>query len=518
MMNTNLNRQAPLADIALLLEGTYPYVPGGVSAWVEKMVRAFPQYTFALVFIGGRREDYRDPAYELPENIVHFEAHFIHEPADEVPVHACPGKREVFDRVSRMHDALRDPGTAGMVTSLLHGMLPMLGHHGDLSEHEFLHAERSWAMICERYEKYCTDPSFTDYFWTIRIMHKPIWQLMRVSERLLPARIYHTVSTGYAGFLGALLSLRYEKPLLVSEHGIYTKERKIDLLQSQWIRDNRGPFEKDVSQPGYLQELWVRFFQALGRICYEAADDIVSLYDGNRLRQIQDGAPAARTAIIPNGISISRFVPLRARRPAAVPPVAAFIGRIVSIKDVKTFIRAVFTASRELPQLEGWIIGPDNEDPQYAQECRDLVASLGMQERCKFMGMQRIDDFLPPAGVVALSSVSEGLPLVVLEAFAAGVPVVTTDVGACRSLIEGSDEADRALGRAGRLVPIANPEKFAAALVELLKQQDVWHAAQAAGIARVERYYTDVLMQDSYQGLYEKLFCRTERLCVQGAR
>lgn len=504
-MKTYLNRQASAADIALLLEGTFPYVPGGVSSWVDKMIRAFPQYTFALVFIGGRRQDYGKPVYELPANVVHFEEHFIHEPVGEPAPHATVGKREIFERVARMHDALREPGMRGAVASLMRDMMPMLAAGGGLGEQEFLHAERSWDMISERYEKHCTDPSFTDYFWTIRIMHKPIWQLVRISEQLLPARIYHTVSTGYAGFLGALLSFRNQGRLLVSEHGIYTKERKIDLLQSQWIRDNRGVFEKDVTQVGYLQDLWVRFFEALGRICYEAADDIVSLYEGNRVRQIQDGAQPEKTRIIPNGISISRFEPLRAQRRAGVPPVVAFIGRIVPIKDVKTFIRAVFTASRSMPDLEGWIIGPDNEDPQYAQECRDLAASLGMQDRLKFMGMQRIDDFLPKVGLVALTSISEGLPLVILEAFAAGVPVVTTEVGSCRSLIDGWGEADKALGCAGGLVPIANPERFAKAILDLLEQPKVWRAAQTAGIARVERYYTDTLMQDSYQGLYVKL-------------
>src|SRR5690606_24853704 len=137
--------------------------------------------------------------------------------------------------------------------------------------------------------------------------------------------------------------------------------------------------------------------------------------------------PEARTRIIPNGISVSRFQLLRMRRAAQVPPVVAFIGRVVSIKEVKTFIRAVFIASRDIPELEAWVIVPDNEDPQYAREWRDLVGGLGMQERWKFLGMQRIDDLLLQVSVVALSSCSEGLTLVSLEAFAAGVPVVSTD-------------------------------------------------------------------------------------------
>jgi glycosyltransferase involved in cell wall biosynthesis len=504
-MTSPLDMKAPAVDIALLLEGTFPYVSGGVSSWVDKIIRAFPQYTFALVFIGSRREDYKEPVYEIPDNVVHFEAHFIQEASAAEPPRACPGSRRVFERVACLHDSLREQGAHGTIAGLMRELMPAMATGGALDERQFLHSEASWGLIGDRYEAYCTDPSFTDYFWTVRIMHRPIWQLARISETLVPAKVYHTISTGYAGFLGALLRFRTGSPLLVSEHGIYSKERRIDLLQSQWISDNRNVFEKDITQPGYLQDLWVRFFMSLGRICYEAADEIVSLFDGNRLRQVQDGAQADKTRVIPNGISIGRFLPLREQRPPDVPPIVAFIGRVVPIKDVKTFIRAIFIASRSMPAVEGWIIGPQGEDPGYAQECFDLVESLGMQDHVKFLGMQRVDEFLPQVGLVALSSVSEGLPLVVLEAFAAGVPVLSTDVGACRELIEGSGQADRELGAAGAVVPIANPELLAQGIIHLLDQPSVWQAAQRAAIARVERYYTDTIMEDSYRSLYEAL-------------
>ena len=43
------------ADIALLLEGTFPYVSGGVSSWINQIVRAYPEYRYAIVFLGSRR-------------------------------------------------------------------------------------------------------------------------------------------------------------------------------------------------------------------------------------------------------------------------------------------------------------------------------------------------------------------------------------------------------------------------------------------------------------------------------
>jgi glycosyltransferase involved in cell wall biosynthesis len=97
----------------------------------------------------------------------------------------------------------------------------------------------------------------------------------------------------------------------------------------------------------------------------------------------------------------------------------------------------MLTVVREYPDAEGWIAGPEDEDPDYATECRSLAESLGLGSKVKFLGFQKIDELLPKVGVLVLSSISEALPLVVLEGFAAGVPCVTTDVGSCSELVFG---------------------------------------------------------------------------------
>jgi polysaccharide biosynthesis protein PelF len=512
MMKELPNLRAADADVCLLLEGTFPFVRGGVSSWVNEMIRSYPDTRFAIVFIGSRKEDYNGVAYALPDNVVHIETHYLYENvvADFSP-RAVDGDVAAFVRSQQLHDALRDPRSGRDAGALLAEMIPMLGANGALNEEQFLTSRAAWHTIADQYEKYCTDPSFTDYFWTVRIMHKPLWQLARVAENLIPAKVYHTVSTGYGGFLGALMHYRTGRPLLISEHGIYTKERKIDLLQSQWIRDNRGVFERDISRVSYFRELWVRFFEAIGKLAYDAADDIIALYEANRLRQVTDGARAERTACIPNGIDVDKLAPLVDERKPRKNKVVGLIGRVVPIKDIKTFIRAIFIASRSMPDLEGWIIGPEEEDPAYALECRALVESLGLSRNLKFLGFQRIDEMMPQLDVIALTSISEALPLVVLEGFAAGVPSITTDVGSCRQLIEGGDEEDRALGSAGSVVQLADPAAFAQAVLSLLADEDRWKAAQQAGLARVRRYYTKKQMIDRYRTLYDRLSAMPDR-------
>jgi glycosyltransferase involved in cell wall biosynthesis len=176
----------------------------------------------------------------------------------------------------------------------------------------------------------------------------------------------------------------------------------------------------------------------------------------------------------------------------------------VPIKDIKTYIRAMRTVVNRMPEAEGWIAGPEDEDPEYVEECRNLVDGLGLSNNIKFLGFQQMTELLPKIGLVILSSISEGLPLVLLEGFAAGVPAVSTDVGSCRQLIYGLDAEDQSFGTAGRIVGIADPQALAEAAIELLSNEEVWREASEAGIRRVELKYTQEKMFESYQTIYEQ--------------
>jgi glycosyltransferase involved in cell wall biosynthesis len=496
------------ADIGLILEGTYPYVAGGVSSWVHQIIRGFPEYRFALAFIGSARDDYGAMKYPLPRNVVHMQEHYIHGGAEKPPVRPLEGDPAAYSMVEKLHEHFREPHKRS--EALIGESMEALSSRGRLTLQSFLHSRASWDYTTEQYRRFSRDPSFIDYFWTVRTMHQPLWMLAQAAESFPPVRMLHVVSTGYAGFLAAMLRSKLGCPLVLSEHGIYTKERKIDLFHSEWIRDRRDPFARDPAEIGYLRQLWIRFFESLGRICYGACDEIVSLYEANRQRQIADGAAPQRTRVVPNGVDLARLSPLRAKRvPAEPPPVLCLLGRVVPIKDVKTFIRAIHIVAKRMPQVEGWIAGPEDEDPGYAEECRVLAESIGIGERIRFLGFQKVDDVLPKAGLLVLSSISEGLPLVLLEGFAAGVPAVATDVGSCRQLIYGLEGEDAALGAAGRVVGIADPQALAAASLELLGSPGTWRTAQAAGIARVERYYSQERLFAEYRALYRRALARS---------
>lgn len=495
--------KADQVDIMLLLEGTFPYVSGGVSSWVNQIIRGFPEYKFGAVFLGSRREDYSVIKYEIPSNLVHIQATYLHDSCEKPDIKDLKGNRKAFEVIGLLHDWFLKPDPAKLEKSF-QDLDFYLDPVDGVDYRQFLHSRRSWGHITKMYQERCSDPSFVDYFWTTRNMHAPIWILAGIAKDLIPARIYHTVSTGYAGFLGSLLHHATGRPMILSEHGIYTKERRIDIFNSDWIQDNRNALQKDPTEISYFRDLWIRFFETLGRFCYGASSTIVSLYEGSRQRQIGDGAPEERTCVIPNGIDLGRFIPLRESRPVSPPLVLTLLGRVVPIKDIKTFIRAIRILAGHLPEVQGWIIGPEDEDPEYAAECRALAESLEVDHQISFMGFRNPLEIFPLTGLLVLSSISEGLPLVLLEAFAAGVPAVTTDVGACRQLILGHGEEDESIGAAGGVVEINDPQALADEALRLLIDPNLWKKAQKAAATRVDRYYSQARMFESYRQLYQQ--------------
>lgn len=493
-------------DVLLLLEGTYPYVRGGVSSWVHQMIQGLPQYKFGIVYIGGEKSQSEKMQYQLPDNIVHFEEHFLQKSWEKKKSVPSVGNPDAFNHCWHVHKAFKDKNVP-LPEEDLGTLLNMLNDKKNgVSLDDFLFSENSWNFITRAYEEYSKEPSFINYFWTIRSMHAPIFMLKEVADRVPRAPIIHSVSTGYAGLLASLI--KHKDPttnFVLSEHGIYTKERKIDLAQADWLYDSNTSLTGSANPDfGYIRKLWVRFFEEISRICYTSADPIVALYEGNQQRQVKDGAEPSKTRLIPNGIPLQDYA-LQAGFDQNAP-VIALIGRVVPIKDIKTFIRSMRTIANAKPAAQAWIVGPEEEDVEYAQECRELISSLGLSDVVLFKGFRNVQELLPSIQLLVLTSISEAQPLVLLEAMASGVPQVTTDVGSCRELIEGGDQEDRDLGATGLCVNISNASATATACLSLLEDQSVWHAAQQVGLKRVKKYYSESLMFQRYESIYSQFF------------
>lgn len=503
MSNKQLIKDKPV-DICLLLEGTYPYVRGGVSSWVHQIIQGLPQYNFYLVFLGGEANAYEKMVYELPDNVVGMQVNFLLQKTKKFKPSPRSGNHYAFHLWQEILGYFQNTDKP-IDGALLQDILDNLDVNKKLTLEDFLYSEASWNVVTAIYEKFGANHSFVDFFWTFRNIYSPLFELAKIARNLPECKVFHSISTGYAGFLGALCHQKTKKPYILTEHGIYTKERKIDLSQASWIPNRHSALDASLHKKMEMTRgTWIRFFEQLGTTAYHQADKIIALYEGNRQRQIMDGAPADKTQVIVNGINFDQFVDAYNLRPLTPPKVVGLIGRVVPIKDIKTFIRSMRVAINNDPELEGWIIGPADEDLEYYEECKTLVESLSLTQQVKFLGMQKVKEILPKLGVVILTSISEAQPLVLLEGMAAGIPCIATEVGSCREIVYGMSDEDRALGTCGEIIQIAAPNVAAKAINSILSDPEQWRKMGDIGRQRVQKFYVEKMMYQAYKDLYSE--------------
>jgi glycosyltransferase involved in cell wall biosynthesis len=342
--------------------------------------------------------------------------------------------------------------------------------------------------LCQKSYQYI---AYSDFFYTLRSMIIPLIYLLM--QKIPKADIYHSLATGYCGILGSMASERYNAPLVVSEHGIYTREREEEVLQADWITP-------------HLKNLWITLFSMFSKCAYDHAVFVTSLYSAARNIQMQLGCSEQKAVVIPNGVKYEDFeaIPDKFNRENEKISIGAVV-RFAPIKDIKTMIYAFAELKHIFPDVELDILG-DVDNQEYFNECLYLLEFLNLSD-VNFVGQQNVKTYIEKFDFTILTSISEGLPLAVLESMAAGRPVVATDVGACREMLEEHDEPGFE-GRAGIICPPMDTAAITSAMYRLCTDTGLRREMSEVGRARAKIYYDYDEVLQKYKDIYEKAYER----------
>jgi glycosyltransferase involved in cell wall biosynthesis len=203
------------------------------------------------------------------------------------------------------------------------------------------------------------------------------------------------------------------------------------------------------------------------------------------------GVPAARLTTIPNGVDTAYFRPPAV--PAAGPPRVLCVARMVPDKDHHTLLAAFGLTARDHPEAELWLVG---DGPRLA-EVQDAAGRL-LPGKVRFLAPREdLRPLLHQAALLVLASRTEALPNVVLEAMAAGLPVVATRVGGVPELV--------VLGVTGWLVPPGDAPALAAAVSQVLGDSGTRRAMGQAGRERARQDFSLEVMTRRYEDLLDRL-------------
>lgn len=182
-------------------------------------------------------------------------------------------------------------------------------------------------------------------------------------------------------------------------------------------------------------------------------------------REAQKMWKDVRIQTIYNGFDPEKFHPgdqEKARRELGLPldkKIALFVGNLYPVKGLSYLLQAFSQLAKQTDQVHLVIVGDGKLQPSLEKE----ADQLGIRSMISFMGRrsyEEIPTWLKSADVIVLSSISEGLPSILLESMACGKPMIATDVGGIAEILKD--------GSTGRLVPARDSEKLAEALLDVL--------------------------------------------------
>ncbi len=456
--------------VCLVGEGTYPVVRGGVSTWSDQLVRGLPDVEFDVtVLTAGRAQ----AVYDLPPNVRRVCALDMWGP---VPArkHITRQQRLAFEEAWEIICG-HAYGRAGRTASrTLEAWLVL--SRPDIAERLWwlLNDRRALALLSQIRQRAEREPATgRDLAGSMAYVARMIMPVMFPPA---PADVVHVTSLGSA-MLAALPSYREGIPILLSEHGVFFRERMMALRGTEW---------------SYLQRSLVAdFLRSITRIGYEASASVAPVSDFNGRWAVALGADAEKVGTIHNGVDLALF-PYSEDEPEV--PTITFVGRIDPLKDLVTLICAVPSIVAAHPDVQVRLVGPvPDTNLAYADELATLIEELGVADHVSMPGPTTSPAAAYAAGTISvLSSISEGFPYGALEPMACGRPLVGTAVGGVPEVV----------GDAGLLVHAREPEALAEACIRLLEDEGLRARLRVAGRRRVEEQFALDLMVDGFRTRY----------------
>jgi glycosyltransferase involved in cell wall biosynthesis len=222
------------------------------------------------------------------------------------------------------------------------------------------------------------------------------------------------------------------------------------------------------------------FVDAVVGICDITCDNLRGAPLANRrqiMRVYNGAAPIEEAVPIPAGEG--EFVLL-------------FVGRLAEVKDLPTMLRAFALAVEREPRLRLWIVG----DGAVRARLQGLAEELGLGGRVRFWG-QRLDTaaFFRTAGAFVMSSVSEGLPMSLLQAMSIGLPAIVTNVGGMAEVL--------ALSEGGLRVPVGDAEAMAQAMVRMATDDSARKVFGENARGAYDAHFTLQQMAAAYERIYQ---------------
>lgn len=443
-------------DIVMVTEATYPYFIGGVSTVVHQIIESQSDLSFGVIYIAWDREEDLKLKYSILPQLKWIYVLYLSEWLDILP-------------------------------------------NAESINFDFINIK-------------------------IRRQERFSLEFVRFIENSR-ANIYHSHTTGFAGFFAAIAATQNRSSFILTEHALYHQNELFSF--NNYSQKYEGNYLNN-----YNMNL---LHSSMRQMIYERCDISSYLYEDIALESVKLGSHANKIRIVPNGVSLAKFQQVRLAQVqrqflrdqfinlqkllqyhstiSNFKWQLTFIGRVVPVKGVLDLLETMAQLrSNGFQHFQLNIVGPVDVDPQYFKNCLKKIDYLKLNDFVAFHGEQDVSDFLKTADLLIMSSLSEVMPLVVLEGMACGLPIVGTHMGAMKQMIEEpiqQSNSENHIGPAGIIVPIQDAQAMATSILTILSQQTIYQEFSQNGPLRIRQSYEDFKVLGLYRNLYNSCFLST---------
>ena len=505
-------------DVAIVMESTYPYLKGGVSAVVHDIITGNPDLTFGIIHITWDSHSPLKDLYGMPDNVAWVKVLYL----------SMEEHQEDFLR-ARPRDLRMNRRQRRELSRRILGALLALAQDGQTEPlwdliSEGLSASRRypvWAILgtrefMEAYHDMMPDlgMSMTDIFWCLRDFFSLAYAVL--AEPVPRAQVYHAHTTGYAMLLGVNAAREHGTKVLLTEHNLYVRDTVNTLLERRLDLNVRLTDYRTFDVTG-RERMWMAWWLEMGRLCYPYAYASTYLYPRAITEANELGGDSGRAIVIPNGIVTKEFDASYAARLAAIEEIKkegadkhlwklVYIARVVPIKGLLDMIDSVRLMVDRGLNIHLDVCGPTEHMPSYFEQCLTRIVEQGLESVITIRGTVKVRELLPEFDLFVLPSYNEGLPVVSLETMGAGIPTVSTDVGAVRSVVEDlivTDEGET-WDPCGIIIEPGDPAVMADKIQEVISDVDLYERLSLNARGRVEAAYDLVKVNASYNKIYRQ--------------
>ena len=505
-------------DVAIVMESTYPYLKGGVSAVVHDIITGNPDLSFGIIHIAWSSTSPLTDLYHMPDNVAWVRVLYLSMEEHEEFLRTRPqdlrmgrrGRRALAERLVAALRSLAEDADCGPVWDLIaDGMAASTRRYplwALLGTREFMEVYRDSMPNLGM--------SMADLFWSLRDFFSLAYAVL--SETMPRAAVYHAHTTGYAALLAANAAREHGTSYLLTEHNLYVRDTVNTLLdrrmdQTVTLTDYRF---FDVTS---RERMWMAWWLEMGRMCYPGAYATTYLYPAAIEEARALGGDPSKAVVIPNGIVTEEFDAAFAAQREKTRGIRAegadshlwrlvYIARVVPIKGLMDLIESIRILRERGLSIHLDVCGPTEHVPEYYERCCARIAELGLEDAITIRGTVKVRQCLTEFDLFLLPSYNEGLPVVSLETMGAGIPTVSTDVGAVRTVVEdeivGPDS--RVWGPCGLVIVPGDPEIMADGVERIIRDIDLYEQLSLAARGRVEAAYDLHRVNAAYNDLYRR--------------